>query len=113
MLGALSASLVCLLIDRRAGSERIATTHSHCACGRTLRLTEVIPVFSWLRVRGVAPCCSTRLTVRHPLFEASLGLIWGLSVALVAPPVAAVLLVIATALVASAEYWSVSRSSSA
>ena len=75
-LGALSASLLCLVIGRVAGSEAVATRHSRCVCGRALRLVEVVPVFPWLYLRGRTRCCGAAIPWRWPVLEACCGLSW-------------------------------------
>jgi prepilin signal peptidase PulO-like enzyme (type II secretory pathway) len=73
-IGASTASLLCLVVDRTLTGERRATTHSHCACGRELSIFEVLPVVSWVWLRGVSRCCKRRLPVRWPLEELAGGM---------------------------------------
>lgn len=47
---------------------------SHCAtCGATLVARDLIPVLSWLVLRGRCRCCSGRIDGRFPLLEAASG----------------------------------------
>lgn len=74
-LGALTASLAALVAGRRATQDTVATTRSHCACGRSLRLYEVVPVVGYLLSKGTTPCCNTRIPLRWPLEEAALAIV--------------------------------------
>ena len=43
---------------------------SHCpACGHTLRWWELVPLLSWLVLRGRCSACATRIPLRYPLLE--------------------------------------------
>lgn len=43
---------------------------SHCpACGHALRWTELIPVWSWLWLRGRCSACAAPISPRYPLVE--------------------------------------------
>lgn len=77
-MGALSVSLVCLLVDRLMTHERVSTSHSYCACGRALRLYEVIPVLGWIAALGRTRCCGTRIPARYPALELAAGLSWAI-----------------------------------
>ena len=80
--GATTASLVCLLVGRRASGEVVATKHSHCECGRELHLYEVVPVVPWLACRGRARCCGARIPGRWPLLELGLAITWAVATGL-------------------------------
>ncbi len=50
---------------------------SHCPhCGRTLTLRELIPVLSFLALRGRCRTCRARLTLQYPLVELISGVIF-------------------------------------
>lgn len=68
-IGAASASLLCLVVDRARSGDRLTTARSRCVCGRELRLFEVLPVISWIALRGRSRCCSSPLPWRWPLEE--------------------------------------------
>jgi leader peptidase (prepilin peptidase)/N-methyltransferase len=42
-------------------------------CGRRIKATENIPVFSWLALRGKCAGCGTRISLRYPLVELLAG----------------------------------------
>lgn len=73
-LGALTASLVCLLAGRHAAADRLNTAHSRCACGRELHLYEVVPLLGFALARGRARCCGAAIPLRFMLFELLGGL---------------------------------------
>ncbi len=55
-------SFALLVSDRLARQERWIGGRSRCDhCGRTLRIVELIPVFSWLAQRGRSRCCDRPL----------------------------------------------------
>jgi prepilin signal peptidase PulO-like enzyme (type II secretory pathway) len=47
---------------------------SRCACGRELGILEVVPVLSWVVLRGRSKCCKVRLPARWPLEELFTGI---------------------------------------
>lgn len=66
---------VCIL--RLPKGESIVTVPSHCVgCGRRLRPLELIPLFSYLFLRGRCASCKRRISPQYPLVEAANGVIW-------------------------------------
>lgn len=63
LLGACFASFFGVVAERVPRRQSL-NGRSLCACGRTLGPGELIPVLSYLRVRGVARCCATRIPRR-------------------------------------------------
>jgi leader peptidase (prepilin peptidase)/N-methyltransferase len=55
-------------ISGRVKAKLSVNDRSRCACGRPLTPTELIPVWSWLRVGGRSRCCRARIPSR---------LLWG------------------------------------
>lgn len=52
-----------------------ATGRSHCPqCKRTLGILELVPVLSWIALRGKCLGCKARISVRYPLVEILTGL---------------------------------------
>ena len=72
---------------RIAHGEKISRGRSHCpACGHTLAARDLVPLFSWLFLRGKCRYCGKPIPKRYPLTEAICGLFflscllrWGLS----------------------------------
>ncbi|HEX4464040.1 MAG TPA: prepilin peptidase [Solirubrobacterales bacterium] len=59
----------------------IAFARSECpACGAQIAAYDNVPVFSWLLLRGRARCCGARISVRYPLTELAVGLLFAATV---------------------------------
>ncbi len=59
----------------------IVFVRSECpACGAQIAAYDNVPVFSWLLLRGKARCCGTRISVRYPLTELAVGLLFAATV---------------------------------
>ena len=66
---------VCIL--RIPKKESIVTVLSHCmSCGHRLRWFELIPLFSYLFLRGRCSACKSRISAQYPLIEAANGVLW-------------------------------------
>ena len=66
---------VCIL--RIPAHESIVTGPSHCPnCGKRLKCYELIPLFSWLALRGRCSGCKGAISAQYPLIEASNGVLW-------------------------------------
>ncbi|MEG2008393.1 MAG: prepilin peptidase, partial [Oscillospiraceae bacterium] len=66
---------VCIL--RLPKGESIVTVPSHCTgCGKRLRWFELIPLFSYLFLRGRCSVCKSRISAQYPLIEAANGVLW-------------------------------------
>ena len=69
---------VCIL--RIPTGESIVTGPSHCtSCGGRLRWWELIPLFSWLALRGRCARCHSPISPQYPLIEGANGLLWMLA----------------------------------
>jgi prepilin signal peptidase PulO-like enzyme (type II secretory pathway) len=50
---------------------------SRCfSCGKTLNWYELIPVFSYLFLRGKCSACKSKISIQYPLVEATTGLLF-------------------------------------
>jgi prepilin signal peptidase PulO-like enzyme (type II secretory pathway) len=77
-LGAALASFACLIVDRRSRGESIVSPRSRCVgCKRSLAFYEIIPVVSWLLLRGRCRTCSTSIPPMFFLVELSAACIAG------------------------------------
>lgn len=66
---------VCIL--RIPKKESVVTVPSHCtSCGKRLRWFELIPIFSYLFLRGRCSACKSRISAQYPLIEAANGVLW-------------------------------------
>ena len=55
----------------------LSTPGSHCpACQTPLRARELVPVLSYLWLRGQCSHCGTAVSVRYPLVELGVALLW-------------------------------------
>jgi leader peptidase (prepilin peptidase) / N-methyltransferase len=59
-----------VVVDRTARGENFATGRSHCeACRRDLQPYDLVPVFSWLALRGRCRYCHAGIRPSHLLIE--------------------------------------------
>ena len=66
---------VCIL--RIPAHESIVTGPSHCtSCGKKLKWYELIPLFSFLALRGRCSSCKTHISAQYPIIEAVNGGLW-------------------------------------
>lgn len=75
--GLLIGSFLNVLILRIPAGENVVTSPSHCMrCGKKLRWYELVPVFSWLFLRGRCGCCKSSISVQYPFVEAATGMLY-------------------------------------
>lgn len=66
---------VCIL--RLPRGESVVTVPSHCmSCGKKLRWYELLPLLSYILLRGRCSACKSRISAQYPLIEAANGLLW-------------------------------------
>ena len=71
LLGALIGSFANVVIYRVPRGESIAFPGSHCPnCERSLTALDLVPIFSWLALRGRCRGCDEGIALRYPLIEA-------------------------------------------
>ena len=74
--GLCAGSFANLVAERMITGEEYIFSRSHCDhCGHTLSFTEMIPVLSWLALKGRCRHCRHRISVRHPIMELVCGLV--------------------------------------
>ncbi len=57
----------------------LSSPRSHCPhCQTPLRWRDLVPVLSFLCLRGRCAHCDTPISARYPLVELAVGLLWGL-----------------------------------
>lgn len=79
-LGAVFASFIGVISERIFTGTSWATGRSKCdSCGTFLTYRDLVPVLSWMLSAGRCRTCSARVTSRHALSEATLGLLFVLS----------------------------------
>jgi leader peptidase (prepilin peptidase)/N-methyltransferase len=71
VLGLLVGSFLNVCILRIPRDESITVGRSHCmSCGHTLSPLELMPVFSWLALRGRCRSCGVKVSPRYLVVEA-------------------------------------------
>lgn len=74
-VGCCFGSFFNVCIDRLPRGESIVTPRSHCTyCGKFLGVLDLIPVFSYLLLKGKCRYCGKKLSPRYMLME----LLWGI-----------------------------------
>jgi leader peptidase (prepilin peptidase)/N-methyltransferase len=77
LLGAAIGSFLNVVIDRAPQRASLLRPASHCpGCGRALAPAELIPVFSYLALRGRCRTCGAAIPVRVLLVELAAGLLF-------------------------------------
>ena len=74
LYGIIIGSFLNVCIYRIPKKENIATTRSHCmSCGYQLKWYDLVPLFSYLVLRGKCRKCGSKISVQYPLVEALNG----------------------------------------
>ena len=69
---------VCIL--RLPQNESIISGPSHCmSCKKRIKPYDLVPIFSWLVLKGKCRNCGQKISARYPLIEALNGALWVLS----------------------------------
>lgn len=77
IFGAVFGSFTNVLIFRVPKHEEFIKTRSHCmTCGHILKWYELIPIISWLALRGKCKSCKAQISPQYPIVEAAGGLLW-------------------------------------
>lgn len=77
VLGLIVGSFLNVCILRIPAGESIVTNSSHCmSCGKKLHWYELIPVLSWLALRGKCSKCHAPISIQYPLVELANGILW-------------------------------------
>lgn len=75
--GLVMGSALNCLAWRMAHGEKWSGGRSHCpSCGHVLTIRDLIPVFSWLSQKGKCRYCKAKVSVRYPLSELGLAVIY-------------------------------------
>ncbi|QQE77011.1 A24 family peptidase [Alicyclobacillus sp. SO9] len=75
--GSVFASFGSVVASRLPQKQSIVSPRSYCPnCKRSLNFFELIPIVSWLGLRGKCRSCSTPISIRHPAFELLGGCLW-------------------------------------
>ena len=82
LYGIVIGSFLNVCIYRLPLKENIATTgshvqSSHCmSCGRKLGWRDMVPVFSYIMLRGRCRQCGAKISIQYPLIEALNGVLY-------------------------------------
>jgi len=80
LLGLLVGSFANVVIYRVPAGESIVSPGSACpVCGHDIRWYDNVPVVSWLVLRGRCRDCGEAFSVRYPLVELAMGVLFGLA----------------------------------
>lgn len=75
VLGSVFGSFINCFAWRITHHESILKGRSHCAvCGHTLGALDLVPIFSWLFLKGKCHYCGEKISPRYMLTELALGL---------------------------------------
>ena len=76
LLGLIVGSFIAAVTVRMPRDEDIVLSRSHCmSCERTLKPWHLVPVFSWLALRGRCGWCGATISPRYMLIELAAGAI--------------------------------------
>lgn len=74
IFGIVVGSFVNVLIYRLPKNENIVVVNSHCMnCGHRLGWYDLVPLFSWMFLKGRCRYCKTKISIQYPLVEAING----------------------------------------
>ncbi|MCM1132330.1 MAG: prepilin peptidase [Ruminococcus flavefaciens] len=80
LFGICIGSFLNVVIIRLPRHESLIKRASHCmTCGTKIRPIDLIPVFSWLFLRGKCHSCGEKISPRYPIVESLNGLLYVLS----------------------------------
>ena len=70
ILGACIGSFLNVVIYRLPQSESVVFPRSHCPhCSEELNQFDLIPIFSWLFLRGRCRYCNKKISIKYPFIE--------------------------------------------
>ena len=77
MFGAVIGSFLNVCIYRIPKKESVVVVPSHCMqCGYRLKWFDLIPILSWLFLKGKCRKCKAKISVQYPLIEIVNGLLY-------------------------------------
>ncbi|MBR4627673.1 MAG: prepilin peptidase [Ruminococcus sp.] len=82
LFGISIGSFLNVVILRLPRHESLIKRSSHCmTCGAKIRAIDLIPVFSWLMLRGKCHSCGEKISPRYPIVESLNGFLYVLTFA--------------------------------
>lgn len=80
LFGICIGSFLNVVIIRLPRNESLIKRSSHCmTCGTEIRPIDLIPVFSWLFLRGKCHSCGEKISPRYPIVESLNGILYVLT----------------------------------
>ena len=80
LFGISIGSFLNVVILRLPRNESLIKRSSHCmTCGAKIRARDLIPVFSWLALKGKCHSCGKKISPRYPIVESLNGLLFVLT----------------------------------
>lgn len=80
LFGICIGSFLNVVIIRLPRNESLIKSSSHCmTCGTQIRPIDLIPVFSWLFLRGKCHNCGEKISPRYPIVESLNGILYVLT----------------------------------
>ena len=77
LYGIVIGSFLNVLIYRLPKKEDVVKKRSHCMeCGYQLKWYDLIPIFSYLFLKGRCRKCGARISVQYPIIEAANGILY-------------------------------------
>ena len=77
LFGIVIGSFLNVCIFRIPKGEDLASKRSHCmSCGYQLRWFDLIPLFSWIALRGHCRKCHAKISAQYPIIEALNGVLY-------------------------------------
>jgi leader peptidase (prepilin peptidase)/N-methyltransferase len=77
LFGIVIGSFLNVCIYRIPKKETIVTERSHCmSCGYQLSWYDMVPVASWLALRGKCRKCKAKISAQYPIVEAANGILY-------------------------------------
>ncbi len=97
IFGLLIGSFLNVCIYRIPKKENITTARSHCmACGNVIKWYDLVPVLSYILLKGRCRYCKTKLSVQYPVIELLNGILYCLIYYLVGMNIKSVLICVLT-----------------
>ncbi len=80
LFGICIGSFLNVVIFRVPKNESLIKRSSHCmTCGAKIRVCDLIPIFSWIFLRGKCHNCGEKISPRYPIVESLNGLLYVLT----------------------------------
>ncbi|WPC41466.1 prepilin peptidase [Clostridium sp. JS66] len=77
IIGLIIGSFLNVCIDRIPRGESIAYPPSHCTdCGSKIKWYDLIPIFSYILLKGRCRYCDERIYIRYPIIEFVTGILF-------------------------------------